>query len=341
MAYSLGIAGAGGSNKSVGMGDLRAVEQKQQQQSAPRIEFMSGINGSVIPGTRTYGPYPAATVSPTASYYMSGLQEGEVIPVGVSYGPSAVTQQRYPAQTVEAGLGVGSVPGMPEGYGYANGFPFRGTQPPGWNIGNANVPGWAMDSTGFNWADTSAYGSGKDKTKTETSPVKFSEQGKDKGITANSVLNKTMAQAALEQYGRGSQTYYPYWNALYNAYGGSMLPDTFNPLVQSTLDYYKLGIPNRSSSMLPDTYQNLALRWLQQNTTGRQLADTFKFQQGRLAEQLTALLGRQTPTTSGGGNGYPVRYRSYGGGGGSGYGYDYGGSSYSPSWSNGLINWRM
>ncbi len=167
-------------------------------------------------------------------------------------------------------------------------------------------------------------------------PVTYEQQGKGKGLSA--YLTKTMQQAMLEQFGRQTgSAWNPYWNVLYKAYGGNMLPDTFNPLAQATFDYYKMGIPGASPTMLPDRYSGLVDRWRGQNISGRTLPDTYPTQVKRLVEQLTALIeNKQVGGTNG--YAYPARY-SYGGGN-SGWG-DYGGSSYTPSWFNGLISWRI
>lgn len=336
MAFDLfGVAGSGTTTPTVSSSQPRLAEDLSGNtvivggQTGPYFTpqtysggptYASGLFGPV---QTSFGPYPTTTttgtLSPTRSAAQFAPEEQTATPsIGLGVGFDA-TQP----------LNVGRVPNMPEGYGYANGFPFRGNQVPGWNIGSG--------AGAVNQSDANSYKFGGGQT-----PVKFNEQGKEKGLTPNSVMGKSMAQAALEQYGRGSQTYNPYWNALYNAYGGNMLPDTFNPLVQSTLDYYKMGIPDASPTMLPDTYMGMANRWLQQNTTGRQLPDTLNFQQGRLAQQLTALLKRnqtQQDTTKGGSTGTKKAY--YGGGGGGGWGGYSSGGGYSPSWYNGLLSWRI
>lgn len=302
MAFRLDAGvGGGTSTPAPTIANVRQVDAQQAASNQWSNVFApSGIMAEFTPQQQ---PAPMSyNVLPVSYAGARPQQQGGGGDERPEFSPGWVMGPGYPMPSAQQARPGWNIGGMPAGYEYRNGFPVPAQEQP--------------------------------------QPVRFNEQGKDKGMAANNVINKSMAQAALEQYGRGSATYNPYWGALYNAYGGGMLPDTFNPLAQATFDYYRMGIPGRSSTMLPDTYQNMALRWLQQNTTGRQLPDTFNFQQDRLAEQLTALLGRQTSTTPAGGGGYsPVRYRYYGGGGGRSSGYSSGG--YSPSWFNGLLSWRI
>lgn len=290
------------------------------------------------------------------------IDGGEILP---GHSPYDVQAPRQP------GLNVGRVPNMPEGYGYANGFPFRGSQPPGWNIGNASVPGWAMDSTGFNWADRNAYGSGTDKTS-----IKFNSQGKDKGIAGSkaaqdnynkiSNLAKDAATAGFQQYradnknswgiwydaalGKGNYDTQHWWNSQdYNNLSNMFVDSAGNPIemgIQVMQPTTQQQTQNQGTSAYMNTLANRMLEaqrkqsvdWLRRYDTGRTIADTFLGQSDRLAERLTA----KPKTVTGGGNtgDDPNSRRAYYGGGGGGWG-GYGGGSYTPSWYNGLLSWRI
>lgn len=309
-------------------------------------------------------PQPANTIYSNFGYerpQTGRLVSGSSVPIfvaGMSGGEEMPTRAPTRTPTVglgvgidaTRGLGVGRVPTMPEGYGYAYGIPFRREQSPGWRF----APG----------APHSSYNSDLETL------VKFSQQGKDKGIGIPNTpvrykqppvedlsfgvqrLDKktdkqteynpyvVYNQDVFDKYRAGSST----WNPIYRDWFGSGMYNTelrtqedFNWLAQN----YGIGIHDVRAPKYAGTDTGGAEQaaWLQNELI---LDWMKKYGSGKSDEDIKNIIDYLTmnrPATEQPKTSKPKTRYYYGGGGG---GWDgYGGSGYSPSWYNGLLSWRI
>jgi len=318
--------------------NFRQVDQRiSTTPQYPTLDDWFLSRSSTLPG----GPVYFSSTPAPMSY--------NILPI--NYASQAA--QPYPVPNIATQPpNISRVPNMPEGYGYAYGFPFRGKQPKGWNIESPTIPDWANNSTGFNWADASAYGSGVDKT-AAGSPVKFAEQGKDKGLTAQlpevkkpeqhpmSTYNPSVVynQDVFNKYRAGSST----WNPVYRDWFGSGMyntelrtQDDFNWLAQN----YGIGIHDVRAPKYAGTDTGGAEQaaWLQ-----NELIVDWMRKYGRMSDndlnKMVDYLTQNRPASVSSGPASNTKMRYYYGGGGGG-GYNSGGS-YTPSWFNSLLSWRI
>lgn len=328
MAFRLDSGVGGSSTPAPTIANVRQVDQQQ----AAANQWINAFAPTGI--MAEYGaPQPQAPMS----YNILPINYGGVADNSLRFGGG---RDEEPGTGIPSiGLGVGfnasaqntrPKPGVTPGWNF-------GELPRGWTMG----PGYPMPS---DW--------GQPQTQAAGEPVRFQDQGKGKGLTSDAVRFKTLEQAALEQYGAGSSTWNPFYRAIFGPQGQGSELDANWLARQYGIGIENLNVPRPGLRNMPDTYLNspagqallrqnqLVRDWLARYTTGTVMPDTFRFQMDRLADQLTTMPPRLTPTGGGGGGTYPVRYRYYGGGGG-GRGYDYGGGGYTPSWFNGLLSWRI